>query len=100
MDPTDTPLYILFRMFPNALRAIAEHCVYGSEKHSPGEPVHWAYHKSTDHVRKAIGHLGQAGWVDPETERTHTINAAWRAIAALETELIEDGAKPGTRVKF
>lgn len=87
-------------MFPNALRAIAEHCIYGSKKYNPDEEVHWAFHKSTGHVEKAIGHLERAGEIDEETGRSHTINAAWRAVAALETELIGQGARPGWRVRM
>lgn len=90
----------LNEMFPNALAAIAAHCEYGSRKHNPGEPVHWAFHKSTGHVDKALGHLRRAGHGDPETGLSHTINGAWRAVAALETELIEAGAQPGARVRF
>jgi hypothetical protein len=88
-----------WELFPNALRAIAQHSVYGSKKHNPGEPVNWAFRKSTSHVEKAIGHLRRAGQTDDETGRSHTINAAWRAVAALETELIAAGALPGPRVR-
>lgn len=97
----DRALALLARTFPNTLIAIAEHAEYGSRKHNPGaSDVFWAYHKSTEHERKAIGHLGQAGWTDPETGKSHTINGAWRALAALETELIEDGATAGELVRF
>lgn len=86
-------------LFPNALRAIVAHSVYGSNKHNPGEPVHWAFMKSTGHVEKAIGHLKRAGQVDSETGSIHEVNAAWRAVAALETALIGAGAQPGVRVR-
>lgn len=86
-------------LFPNALRAIVAHSVYGSKKHNPGEPVHWAFGKSTGHVAKAIGHLMQNGKTDPETGELHEVNAAWRAVAALETALIQRGATPGVRVR-
>jgi hypothetical protein len=86
-------------LFPNALRAIVAHSVYGSKKHNPGEPVHWAFQKSTGHVEKAIGHLQRAGQIDPETDTLHEVNGAWRAVAALETALIRRGAAPGKRVR-
>lgn len=86
-------------LFPNALRAIVAHSVYGSKKHNPGEPVHWAFRKSTGHVEKAIGHLQRAGQTDPETGALHEVNGAWRAVAALETSLIKAGARPGRRVR-
>jgi hypothetical protein len=88
---------LLRSMCPNALRAIAAHCEYGSKKHSPGEPVHWAYYESMEHIEKAIGHAKQA---DVETGKDHTINAAWRMIFALETRLIQAGAVPGDGVRF
>lgn len=91
---------LLQSLFPNAMRAIAAHAEYGSKKHNPGEAVHWAFYKSTGHVEKAAGHLARAGQTDEETGRSHTINAAWRAVAALETELIHAGAVPGDGVRF
>lgn len=87
-------------MFPNALAALAAHCVYGSQKHNPGEPVHWAFHKSIGHVEKCIGHMRRAGQTDEETGVSHTVNALWRAVAALETELVNAGATPGPAVKL
>jgi hypothetical protein len=86
-------------LFPNAVAAIVAHSVYGSHKHNPGQAVHWAFGKSQGHIEKAIGHLKRAGQVDEETGLSHTINAAWRAVAALETELLRAGAIPGSRVR-
>lgn len=101
MTQKKTPLYqVLFGMFPNAAKAIAEHSLYGSEKHNPGQEVHWAFDKSTDHPGSLTRHLSAAGTVDPETGKSHTIGMAWRALAMLETELIQDGADPGFAVEF
>lgn len=85
--------------FPNAMRALAEYAQYGSAKHGPGEPMHWAWSKSTEHAESASRHLSAAGTIDPETGKTHTLGAAMRVLMLLETELIEAGAEPGFAVQ-
>lgn len=100
LDEAFAAAALLVTMFPNALLAIAQHAEYGNAKHNPGEPLHWAFYKSMAHVQKAIGHLRYAGATDAETGRSHTINGAWRALAALETECIDAGATPGPAVRF
>lgn len=90
----------LIDVFPNALAALAKHTLYGSQKHNPGGTKHWAYHVSTHHVDACVGHLANRGIIDPESGVSHTVAAFWRAAAALETELIEGGAKPGRSVDF
>jgi hypothetical protein len=85
---------------PNAIAAIAAHSKYGNDKHNPGEPLHWAFNKSTHHADAVLTHLLQRGTIDPETGRTHTIALAWRAIMLLETELLAAGATPGRGVSF
>lgn len=94
---TAEDIRIVLGYFPNALACVAEHCRQSNEKHNPGEPVHWAFEKSPEHVMKAIGHLARAGTPD-DIAFTHTVPGAWRALAALETELIKGGAKPGELV--
>lgn len=101
MNSKDTPLHtVLFGMFPNAMKALARHSKFGSDKHNPGEPLHWAFDKSTAHAECLCSHLAQAGTIDPETGESHTVAAFWRAAALLETELVRGGAKPGFAVKF
>lgn len=85
--------------FPNALAAIGRWSERANEKHNPGEPMHWAFGKSTAHLDAAMSHLTQAGRIDPETGVPHLVNAAWRVLAALETSLIEAGATPGVNVR-
>ena len=85
--------------FPNALAAIAAHSKYGNDKHNPGEPLHWAFDKSTQHADSAGRHLVKRGTIDPETGKSHTIGFAWRALACLETELVNAGAPPGRAVR-
>lgn len=85
--------------FPNALRALAEHAQYGNDKHNPGEPLHWAFNKSTEHAESAARHASQAGTIDPETGKSHTIGYAMRVMMLLEAEEIQRGARPGFAVR-
>lgn len=72
--------------FPNALLAVAEVSRLGNEQHNPGQPLHWAKGKSTDHGNTAVRHLMQRGTRDADGGR-HTAKAAWRILAMLETEI-------------
>ena len=36
--------------FPDALKAVARCSKIGNDQHNPGEPLHWAKDKSTDHL--------------------------------------------------
>jgi hypothetical protein len=85
--PTDAkarknvPLYSgVDAYFPDALIGVAETSFKGNEQHNPGEPLHWAKHKSTDHSDCVKRHL-----MDFEEEDTdgalHVDKLAWRALA-------------------
>lgn len=80
--------------FPNALAAVAALSKVANEQHNPGEPMHWARNKSTDHANKIMKHLVDAGLTDSDGQR-HSAKVAWRALAQLEDELIAAGAVPG-----
>jgi hypothetical protein len=80
--------------FPNALAAVAALSKVANEQHNPGEPMHWARNKSTDHRNKILKHLVDAGCFDTDGQR-HSAKVAWRALALLEDELIAAGAVPG-----
>lgn len=84
--------------FPNALAAVAELSRKGNEQHNPGQPMHWARDKSTDHADCITRHLIDRGTVDTDG-LPHSAKVAWRALAMLETELLEKGAKPGRNAK-
>lgn len=77
--------------FPDALMAVAEHSKKGNDKHNPGQPLHWAKGKSTDHADCIARHLIDIGpnWdaIDPETQSLHAQALAWRALALLQTVL-------------
>jgi hypothetical protein len=73
--------------FPLALAEIAKLSKLGNDKHNPGQPLHWAKEKSTDHKDCIARHLIDAGTIDPDSEMLHDVGLAWRALANLETVL-------------
>ena len=81
----------LLYYFPAALAAVSEVSLIGNEQHNPGQPMHWARGKSTNHADKIIRHLVDAGTLDTDGTR-HTAKLAWRALALLEEELERAGA--------
>lgn len=78
--------------FPLALAEVAKVSVAGNEQHNPGQPLHWAKEKSTDHADCIGRHLVQRGTIDTDGGR-HSAKMAWRALALLETELEAEQAK-------
>jgi hypothetical protein len=76
--------------FPLSMAAIAQVSQKGNEQHNPGQPMHWAREKSTDHADCIVRHLIDRGTVDNDGLR-HSTKLAWRALALLEIEL--EGAK-------
>lgn len=94
MLPTDAqerkriPMYSgLLKYFPDALAAVASVSWEGNEQHNPGQPLHWARDKSSDHLDCVIRHL---------TDNIHTGNtkelaqAAWRILAQLQLDIEND----------
>ncbi len=84
----------LLDYMPNALAEVARCSRISNDQHNPGEPVHWARGKSSDHVDALVGHLVNRGKLDTDGVR-HMAKAAWRALAALEEELELAGAPSG-----
>lgn len=84
----------LLDYFPNALALVAYVSKVGNDQHNPGEPLHWARGKSSDHADCIVRHLIDRGAVDVDGV-PHTAKLAWRALALLEEELEAQGAKPG-----
>jgi len=72
--------------FPLALLAVAHVSKIGNDQHNPGEPLHWARSKSTDHADCIVRHLIDRGKFDIDGLR-HTAKLAWRALALLQEEL-------------
>ena len=82
----------VFDYFPDALAAVARVSLTGNEKHNPGEPLHWAREKSTDHPNCIGRHLIERGTMDADGHR-HSAHLAWRSLALLQTEIEEERAK-------
>lgn len=86
----------LLDYFPNALAEVSRVSFVGNQQHNPGEPMHWARGKSTDHANKIIRHLIDRGKKDDKGIR-HSAYAAWRALANLQEEIERDGEAPMSR---
>ena len=78
--------------FPDALIEVAKVSVEGNKQHNPGEPLHWAKEKSTDHADCIMRHLVDRGKFDADGTR-HSAKIAWRALALLQIELEQERAK-------
>ncbi len=77
--------------FPAALAEVAKLSQVANEQHNPGEPLHWARSKSTDHADCIGRHLTERGQIDTDGQR-HSAKVAWRALALLQMELEAEGA--------
>lgn len=77
--------------FPDAIAEVARVSFIGNEQHNPGEPLHWAREKSTDHADCITRHLLERGQIDTDGTR-HSAKLAWRALALLQIELEEAAA--------
>lgn len=83
----DTPITTgVLDYFPLAIAEVARISKAGNDQHNPGEPLHWARGKSTDHADCIARHLIQRGGFDVDRMR-HTAKVAWRALALLQEEL-------------
>jgi dATP/dGTP diphosphohydrolase len=78
--------------FPAALAEVAKVSKAGNDKHNPGQEMHHARGKSTDHADCLLRHLVDRGKIDPETGQRHSAQVAWRALALLQQELEDAGA--------
>jgi hypothetical protein len=88
----DTPIVRgVLDYFPAALAEVARISKAGNDQHNPGQPMHWARGKSTDHADCVVRHLMERGTIDSDGMR-HSAKAAWRALALLQEELEQEGA--------
>lgn len=76
----------VLRYFPDAIAEVARISKIGNDQHNPGQPLHWAKHKSQDQHDCCARHLIESGTRDSDGER-HTAKLAWRALAALQIEI-------------
>lgn len=72
--------------FPDALAEVAILSKAGNDQHNPGQPLHWAKEKSTDHADCLLRHQIDRGTRDSDGQR-HSTKVAWRALAQLQTEI-------------
>jgi len=72
--------------FPNALAEVSRISFEGNQKHNPGQPMHWARDKSTDHRNKIIRHTVDSR-DDTEAAIEHAAQAAWRSLALLQEKI-------------
>jgi len=96
----DYPMFDgLLAYFPAALAEVSRWSIVGNRKHNPGEQLHWAREKSTDHENKIVRHLLDARQVDKDGFVEATA-LAWRALALLQTILEERGWSEGKNGKW
>jgi hypothetical protein len=86
----------LMAYFPNALAEVARVSKIGNDQHNPGQPMHWARGKSTDHANKIARHLIDVGRKDARGVR-HAARLAWRALALLQEEIEREEGAPLSR---
>ncbi len=72
--------------FGDALMEVAYTSFLGNQQHNPGEELHWAKEKSTDHADCILRHLMARGTIDSDGVR-HSAKVAWRALALLQIEI-------------
>jgi hypothetical protein len=77
--------------FPAALAAVAQVSKAGNDQHNPGQEMHHARGKSSDHADCILRHLTDRGTLDSDGLR-HSAKVAWRALALLQEELEAEGA--------
>jgi hypothetical protein len=89
---------VMANYFPDAFAALARHSKKANDKHNPGEPMHWARHKSSDHLNCAGRHLLTPDEINEDTGEIELVAAAWRCLAAVqlreEKRLVAAGIRP------
>jgi hypothetical protein len=75
----------LLDYFPDALAEVSKVSYLGNEKHNPGQEMHHARGKSSDHADCIIRHLVGRGGFDGDIRESAAL--AWRALALLQEEL-------------
>ncbi len=89
----DTPVFSgVMKYFPKAILEVARCSKAGNDQHNPGKDLFWDRSKSGDELDALTRHLLEAGTMDTDGIR-HSAKVAWRALANLEKELEDAGAK-------
>ena len=82
--------------FPAALAGVARCSKIGNDQHNPGQAMHWAMDKSTDHANKILRHLLDVG-TDDSDGIPHSVKVAWRALALAQEDLMARHGAPMPR---
>lgn len=95
----DYPLFdVLVGYFPAAMCELARWTKVGNEQHNPGEELHWAREKSTDHRNKILRHL-----MDYDQKESNgfyeAIPMLWRCAALVQELLEKDGWPEGRNAR-
>ena len=77
----------LLDYFPDACALVAHVSYKGNEKHNPGQPLHHARGKSSDHLDCIGRHLTERYEIDGDTNIIHMANECWRSLAELQIML-------------
>lgn len=72
--------------FPDAVAMVAHVSYAGNQKHNPGQPLHWARGKSSDHLDCIGRHLTERKEIETDNI-VHMANEAWRSLAELQMML-------------
>lgn len=75
--------------FPDAIAMVAHVSYLGNKKHNPGQPMHHARGKSSDHMDCLGRHIIERDQIETDNIR-HLANAAWRTLAELQVALEEE----------
>lgn len=81
------PVYSGFvKYFPDAMAAVAQLSLIANEQHNPGQPLHWAKGKSTDHQDAFMRHMMDELETEGDEDGVlHATKQAWRAMAHLQS---------------
>lgn len=90
----------LLDYFPDALAEASHVSFLGNEKHNPGEPMHHARGKSSDHANCIMRHLLERGGFDyieingVKHKVRHSAALLWRAAALCQEEIEREKGFP------
>lgn len=93
--PACDGLASLLAAYPEAFAEVAQVSWHGNKKHNPGQPLHHAREKSTDHadciVRHLVDNMIDPGGFEPGTNFRHSACAVWRALILTQVTLESAG---------
>lgn len=89
--------------FPDAIAEVAKVSYIGNDQHNPGQSLHWARDKSTDHSDSAARHITE--YLDAKRQNPNVAvprdakgnsllaQAAWRVLAQNQLDIEKEKAK-------